>query len=289
MTDLVKRTEESVAASAVVEQYTADLANVLTTSGIDVRAFRSYVQGQLDTNPKLALAAAANGLSLMQACMKAAYLGHVPDGIAGALVPYGINENYQTGELSLGKDPKVEFIEMYQGLKARLENANPGLLICFDVVRQWDMYTPAPALGEFPTFVKGGGLERHHPFLSLEVRGKVVGAFAYARLPNGLCSPVVEMGSEEIDRYRPKDRQGNNRKSTFWDGEWGDKMQAKTALLRLEKYLPTSSASRQESGARLTEIAKVAAVRGVALPALTENPEYDGELEAPVSSPPAAS
>jgi recombination protein RecT len=280
MTELVKRTEQAAAAGGIVAQYLGPLTAVLPRTGVPAEAFTGYVQAQLDGNPKLALAASANALSFIQACMNAARLGHVPDGVHGALVPYGINENYQTGEITLGKNPKVEFLEMYQGLKQRLENANPGLLITYDVVRQQDVYTPAAALGEFPTFVKGGRLANPHPFHSLSVRGAVVGAFAYARLPNGLCSPVVEMGAEEIERYRPKDRQGNNRKSDFWDGEWTDKMQAKTALLRLEKLLPTSAEDRAVTGERMAAIAHVAAQQGVALPQADRHVEYEEEQPA---------
>lgn len=281
----LERSPAAAAVLPVVEYYAPTLAAILPHSGVDAGKFLNYVALQLDASRELAAAAAANPMSFVQACTKSALLGHVPDGIHGALVGYG------------GKQPKVEFIEMYQGTLDRIRRATPGILITAGVVRVQDVFEPAEELGLPPRFVKAGRMSGlPNPFVPARVRGDIVGAFAYAKFPDNTYSEVVMLPEEDIVAKYQKtyfDSDSKQRVPTKFWRDWPEEMRRKTALLRLETVLPTSTEFMNQQGAAIGQVREAAAIAGqaVALPDLNHHPDlYDapaGKEDTPRPAEPA--
>lgn len=144
--------------------------------------------------------------SFLVAMMDAAKSGLEPDGRQGALVPYG---------------NQVQFQPMYQGLikmavregavkkiEARVVHAN-------DRFRIW--YDPEPHV-------------EHEP--CLEDEGDIIGAYAYAILPDGNLQ-VEWMNRRQLDHIKAKAKS----RSGPWQTD-EEEMHRKTPVKRLFKYLP---------------------------------------------------
>jgi recombination protein RecT len=75
-------------------------------------------------------------------------------------------------------------------------------------------------------------------------RGRTIGAYAYAELVGGSTSRVVVINQEYIDKVKAMSKSSD--KSTSPWKKWEDAMILKTALHRLEAFVPTSSEDKRQ-------------------------------------------
>lgn len=145
--------------------------------------------------------------SLYNACVRCAADGLMPDGREAALVAYG---------------QIVQYMPMIGGVIKRLAQA--GIVIDAQVVFENDHFEQV--LGD------DAKIEHKAPRLG-QLRGKPIGAYAIAKLPNGLVMREV-MDHEQIEQVRAVSRA---RDSGPWK-QWWTEMARKTVTRRLAKRLP---------------------------------------------------
>ncbi len=145
--------------------------------------------------------------SLYNACVRCAADGLMPDGREAALVSYGST---------------VQYMPMIGGVIKRLAQA--GIVIDAQVVHENDHFEQV--LGD------DARIEHKAPKLG-QLRGKPIGAYAIAKLPNGLVMREV-MDHEQIEQVRAVSRAKN---SGPW-AQWWTEMARKTVTRRLAKRLP---------------------------------------------------
>ena len=168
--------------------------------------------------------------SFVVAMMDAAKAGLEPDGKHAALVPY---------------KGQVQFQPMYQGLVRQAVSLGVARKIEARLVYQNDRfrlwYDPEPHL-------------EHEP--ALENEGEVIGAYAYAVLPDG---------SLKIEWMNLRQLEGIRKRAAAKSGPWQtdrEEMYRKTPVKRLFKYLPLPESldyavqvdNMVESGARREEV-----------------------------------
>lgn len=172
--------------------------------GIDPSRFQRVVLTAIQQNPALA---DNDRQQLYNACLRAAADGLVPDGREGAFVVMG---------------GKLTWMPMVGGIIKRLATA--GISIDAQLVYENDTFEQT--LGDDAAI--------HHKAPPLgQLRGKEIGAYAIARLPNGMVMREV-MDREQIEQVRKVSRSGA---SGPWNSWWGE-MARKTVLRRLAKRLP---------------------------------------------------
>jgi recombination protein RecT len=172
--------------------------------GIDPGRFQRVVLTAIQQNPSLA---DNDRQQLYNACLRAAADGLVPDGREGAFVVMG---------------GKLTWMPMVGGIIKRLATA--GISIDAQLVYENDEFEQT--LGDDAAI--------HHKAPKLgQPRGKEIGAYAIARLSNGMIMREV-MDRDQIEQVRKVSRSGGNGPWASW---WGE-MARKTVLRRLAKRLP---------------------------------------------------
>ena len=172
--------------------------------GIDPDRFQRVVLTAIQQNPKLADGDRNN---LYNQCLRAAADGLVPDGREAAFVQMGNSLTY---------------MPMVGGIIKRLATA--GINIDAQVVYENDEFEQQ--LGDDAAI--------HHKAPKLgQPRGKYLGVYAIARLPNGMVMREV-MDTEQVEQVRKVSRSGNNGP---W-AQWWTEMARKTVIRRLAKRLP---------------------------------------------------
>lgn len=156
----------------------------------------------------------ADRRSLLASCTKCAADGLIPDGREAALVIFRTKDG-----------PKVQYMPMLAGVLKRMRNSGEIAAINVQVVHEGDDFTWAP--DDFDRPVK-----HQVPKFGTD-RGKVVGAYAVAKLRDGSLMAEV-MDKQAIERVRSASRAKD---SGPWV-QWWDQMARKTVLRRLAKYLP---------------------------------------------------
>ena len=195
-----------------------DIAMAAATH-IKPSAIIRVTQGALRRDPKLAAAAVANPLSLLNALLDCARLGHEPDTDDYYLVPFG---------------DEVTGIEGYKGIIERMYRAGGVTSVVAQVVHLFDRYTPR---GEnTPPW------HEYDDFAPVRERGPMRGAYAFAILRDGQCSQVIRMGEDEIMQHKAMSR-GSGKPDSPWQ-KWPAAMWKKTVLRGLEPYVPTSTEYR---------------------------------------------
>ena len=154
--------------------------------------------------------------SLYNSVVRCAQDGLLPDGREAALVVMA---------------GKVAYFPMVAGLIKRLATA--GISIDAQVVREHDTFEQE--LGD------NASITHKTPRLG-QPRGDIIGAYAIARLPNGMVMREV-MSKEDIDQVRNASRSKNSGPWSQWYGE----MARKTVIRRLAKRLPILDASVAET------------------------------------------
>lgn len=181
--------------------------------GVDVDRFTRVVLTAIQQNPQI-----ANGdrQSLYNAAIRAAADGLLPDGREGAFVIMG---------------GKPTWMPMVGGIIKRLAGA--GITIDAQIVHENDEFEHV--LGDDSTI-------RHRAPKLGTPRGEPLGAYAIARLPNGMVMREV-MDREQIEQVRRASRSGG---SGPWK-DWWTEMARKTVTRRLAKRLPILDASVAEA------------------------------------------
>jgi recombination protein RecT len=203
--------------------------------GIDPGRFQRVVLTAIQQNPTLA---DGDRNQLYNQCLRAAADGLVPDGREGAFVVMG---------------GKLTWMPMVGGIIKRLATA--GINIDAQLVYENDEFEQT--LGDDAAI--------HHKAPKLGVsRGKEIGAYAIARLPNGMVMREV-MDRDQIEQVRKVSRSGA---SGPWNAWWGE-MARKTVLRRLAKRLPILDPAIAET---LTRDDEMYDLNGDDAPAATTTP-----------------
>lgn len=209
--------------SSMIKSYTSEFAIVLPShlTKQDQESnrppgsqFARLAQGALRRDPKLADIARRNPASLMQALLECARLGHEPGTDSFYLVPMG-NE--------------IEGIEGYRGVIERMYRAGAVVSVKAEVVKFNDKFEFNPNTMTRP----------NHIIDWFGDRGDTIGAYAYADMVGGATSKVVVISPDYIAKVRAMSK-GSDKPSSPWV-KWYDAMILKTALHRLEPFVPTSA------------------------------------------------
>jgi len=198
--------------SAIIRQYSADFTSVMPGQ-INQTAWIRLAQGVLRRDKNLAAIAQRNPGSLMQALMECARLGHEPGTEAFYLVPMG-NE--------------IEGWEGYRGVIQRMYRAGAVLAVHVQLVKENDRFRYQP-----------GMVIPEHEVDWFGDRGATIGAYSYAEMAGGTTSHVVVINREYIAKVRSMSK-GSDKPTSPWV-KWEDAMILKTAVHRLEPFVPTSS------------------------------------------------
>lgn len=179
--------------------------------------FKRVILTAVTSNPELL---AADRRSLIDAAMKAAQDGLLPDGRDGALVVYR-TRNRQTDAF----EAKVQWMPMIGGILKKVRNSGQLLSIAAYVAYENDTFT----------YVLGDDEKIEHVPAEGE-RGKPRLVYAIAKTKDGGTYREV-MTVRDVEKVRAVSRAGGNGP---WK-DWWDEMARKTVLRRLSKRLPMSS------------------------------------------------
>jgi recombination protein RecT len=216
--------------TAMVAQYAGDFGMVLPTH-MKAETYVRLAQGVLRRDRNLARIAAQNPGSLMAALLDCARLGHEPGTEQYYLVPFG-NE--------------IQGIEGYRGVVERIYRAGAVSSVKAEVVCKNDHFHYEPSMAQ----------PDHKPDWFGD-RGEIIGAYAYVIMRDGATSRVVVINKDYLDKVRRQSK-GSDKPSSPWV-QWYEQMVLKTALRRLEAFVPTSAEYRRE---QLRAAAEVHAMRG---------------------------
>jgi recombination protein RecT len=254
--------------TGLIKQYMTDFATVLP-SHIRADTWVRVAQGALKKGRKqgqlfeLEIAAANNPAVFLASLLDAARLGLEPG-----------TEQYYLTPRKVGGRLEILGIVGYQGHIELMYRAGAVSSIVAEVVRERDDYRYNRGVDEVP-------VHRFTPFASAEVRGKLVGVYAYARMKDGAVSRVVEMGADDIDRIKASSQGAKSEYSPWVNHEVA--MWLKSAVRQLQKWVPTSAEYRQQAADRTAVYHQVAEDRGLPLP--TED-VVDGEVVGPQDAEP---
>lgn len=266
--------QNRAAARALLNSYRGELASVMPSHG-NAEAFMGLAIAYVRRDLSVLNAASRNPGSLVLALRECAALGHLPMRGTFSLVPFN-NRNAPGGIEVVG-------IEEYRGVIERMYRAGGVESVHVELVRAND--TNRDQTGQ-PDWQPWMALPDHRidPYADEETRGEIRAVYAYARLRGGGVSQVVWMNAGEIRKHE-KD-------TPFWRGPWRPDMVRKTALHKLERYVPTSVEYRAQMGASAAAAAKMTLPPGTDDPGLRRYPEAD-DPDAPAEGevhdgPPAA-
>ncbi len=181
--------------------------------GVDVDRFQRVVLTAIQQNPQIA---SGDRAALYNAAIRAAADGLLPDGREGAFV------------IMKGAP---QWMPMVAGIIKRLATA--GITIDAQIVHEADHFEQT--LGDDASIV------HRAPKLGTP-RGEPLGAYAIAKLPNGMVMREV-MDRDQIEQVRKASRSAN---AGPWQ-QWWTEMARKTVIRRLAKRLPILDASVAES------------------------------------------
>lgn len=206
-------------ASKMIMDYSSDFATVLP-SHLNGPTWVRLAVGVLRRDKQLAKIAAtdAGKASLMQALLECARLGHEPGTDAFYLIGIG-------GE--------IDGWEGYRGVIERMFRAGAVLSVKAEIVKEKDQFHYTPDMDR-----------PEHKVDWFTDRGAILGAYAYAEMRGGATSKVVVVNQQYIAQVKAMSR-GSSSSSSPWV-KWTDSMVLKTALHRLEPFVPTSSSYREE-------------------------------------------
>jgi recombination protein RecT len=193
-------------------QFKSNLEQALPPNVSIDRFIRTALTG-IQQNPAVC---EADRQSLYLAIQRCAGDGLLPDGREAALAIYG---------------GKVNYMPMVLGIIKRLATA--GITIDAQIVRENDTFEQE--------FGDDARIVHKAPRLG-QNRGNLIGAYAIAKLPNGMVMREV-MDKDQIEQVRMASRSANGGP---WK-QWYDEMARKTVLRRLAKRLPIIDASVAET------------------------------------------
>lgn len=204
------------AAFQMIDRLSGQISTALP-SDVDPERFISIVKTAINQNRELL--DVEDKQSLYNSCVRAAQDGLVPDGREGALVIFRKN-------VGTRQSPKwinaVQWMPMVNGLVKRA--AKSGIKMDAHIVCENDDFDYA--LGDDPH------ITHRVPKLG-QPRGKPIGAYAIATLPDGTKKREV-MTFEDIEKIRAASKSSD---AGPWK-TWWDEMARKSAIRRLFKLLP---------------------------------------------------
>lgn len=203
-----------------VQQFKADLKSLrdageldMLPSNVGYEAFRNAAVVAITDNPAILQ---CKRESVFKAVRRLAAAGLVPDGREAAIVPF-------KGE--------AQAMPMVAGLIKTARNSGEIVSIWADVVYDTE---------ELQVWVEDGERKFRHNYDPMTRSGKIVGAYAVAKLKDGTIE-FEPMGLEEIDkRRRASANQKGDQPTGVW-GQWFSEMAKKTVIRALCKRLPISS------------------------------------------------
>lgn len=177
---------------------------------ISPEKFLRVAQTAIANNPNLLK---ADRTSLYSACMALAQQGMLPDGREASLVCFG---------------DRVTPLIMYQGILKKVRNSGELSTIMSEIVYEKDV---------FKYWIDSDGQHLNHEPLMFGDRGKVLGAYALAKLKDGslYCEMMSEQQILEVKKVSRSAGAGP------WSGPFFLEMYKKTVIRRLSKRLPLST------------------------------------------------
>lgn len=270
----VERRKEQIRQVGMVVRGEAAQLERLLPAHIPLPAFTSAAGAALYKSNKLMSGAINDPEAFLIALREAAMLGHLP----------GTDHYWLTPRRSKGRD-SVLGIEGYQGIVERMYRSGGVLSVHAEVVRETDTFMPYAGPNGRPLHEYGG---KRGVFSKRSERGEVIGVYGYAILPGGVPSQIVLLSIEDLHEIRAANPFSKDENSPWV--LWPIPMFKKSALRRLEPYVPVSAAYRETMAQAQ---AYVAAAAPVAMPALnaeeTAPPEQadNGEVQEGEVVPPA--
>lgn len=258
--------EQKAAAQDLIKTYRADLSRVMPRH-TNAEAFIGLALAYVRRDMKVLEAASRNPQSLVLALRECAALGHMPMKGTFALVPF--NNKKAVGGI------EVVGIEEYRAVIERMYRAGGVASVHVELARAND--TNSTGVGR-PRWKPATMILPDHEYdeyADEETRGDIIAVYAYARLRHGGVSQVVWMNAAEVAKHE-KD-------TPFWRGPWRPDMVRKTALHKLERYVPTSIEYREQLGVSMAAAAQMPGVPDDA--PVRRFPEAD-DPDAPVDGEP---
>lgn len=204
----------------LVESRAEDFTKVVPAH-VSVEAFMGLAVAYIRRDEKLREVAKVNPGAVILALRECAALGHVPQKGIFALVPF--NNRRAVG----GKD--VAGIEEVRGVIQRMFRAGGVQAVKVQLVREKDHCRWNPSRMTLPE-------HEFDVFADDEARGPLKAVYAWAVMLSGAISQVVFLNRSQVMRYKAVAKT-----DAFWSGPWEPEMWEKTALHRLEKFVPTSA------------------------------------------------
>lgn len=222
--------------AVIVRQSRGDLERLLPDH-LPIGSFMSAAGAALWKSQALMDGAIADPEALLVALREAASLGHLPGTKHYWLTPRRRKVEVEIdgggGKVSMHVE-SVLGIEGYEGIIERMYRSGGVLSVHADVVYASDrfvMYAGPNGRPLHEVTAEGGEFARRG------ARGERIGVYAYAMLPGGVPSEVVRLSVDDLAEIRAKG-----------GGVWNTDpipMEKKSALRRLEKYVPVSAGYRQ--------------------------------------------
>jgi len=240
---LARRKENIRHVGLMVRQEAAQLERLLPDH-IPLPAFTSAAGAALYKSEKLMSGALNDPEAFLIALREAAMLGHLP----------GTDHYWLTPRRAKGRD-SVLGIEGYQGIVERMYRSGGVLSVHAEIVRENDTFEPYAGPNARPLHQFGG---KRGAFSKAHERGPVIGVYAYAMLPGGVPSQLVLLSIEDLMEIKAANPFSDD-KSSPWI-VWPYPMYKKSALRRLEPYVPVSAGYRQTMAQAQAFIASAAPI-----------------------------
>ena len=182
------------------------------------------VKSLLATRPEIAEAAYNSRDHFLAALIQAAQKGLQPGTKEFHLVPFSPKK---------GMPRLIQGVEGYQGIVERIYRAGAVSAVIAEAVYSGDQFDYQPGAGQ-PTHVVDWFGDR----------GKLRGAYAYAMFRDGAVSKVVVVGPKEIAQAKAKSASAKSEYSPW--NQFPEAMWVKTAVRKLENWVPTSAEYRRQ-------------------------------------------
>lgn len=208
--------ERSGTPASLIDEYKHDFATLLP-SHVDPGAWVRTAVGVVRSNPRLTQAASADVVAFLAALREAAQLGLHP----------GSDQYYLTI-----RGGKILGVVGYQGEIELMYRGGAVASVIAEVVREHDTFD----------YVIGRDVVPHHTIPWGQDRGKLILAYAYARMHGGATSKVVIADHERIARAQKASATAGKDHSPWASDPVA--MWLKTAVHDLAKWVPTSAEYR---------------------------------------------
>lgn len=230
--ELRERRKEQISRVALIVREERGNLERLLPGHLPIGAFMAAAGASLWKSRALMDGAIQDPEALLVALREAASLGHLP-----GTRHYWLTPRKRTVKLDSNIEVKVESvlgIEGYEGIIERMYRSGGVLSVHADVVYATDrfvMYAGPNGRPLHEVTAEGGEFARRG------ARGDRIGSYAYAMLPGGVPSEVVRLSLDDLAEIQAKG-------GSIW-GTDPIPMWKKSALRRLEKYVPVSAGYRE--------------------------------------------